>query len=376
MQADCNERLTVLAQGSQVGTEFIAQSMAEAPKALRQIGLRVERLEREQMSSATSSRNDLATQEDVAKLRAQVAELSLRMPRAEHAMRSLQLVDSNPPMVTAAIAGVTDRQLAPFEQGQGIGCDVVSHELGDLFHRVDESEQVCAKLQDQLKGRIATMDKFLDKVANEVLGPDGAEVASAVALAVGAVENISSMLPKGVRLCVLGGTSWKDTGNKELVETIARQISVGLAGGIVVITAGMAGVQEAFVKSLGSHVPVVNLVSSGGSGYNVGQDINGGQNLEERMVLLGQLGDVYLTIEGGPVVAKEAKSALTRGAVLLPLISTGGASAGMFDFPAQALRKPNFATDAQWALLSNKDSPELTAQAVVEMIRSVMSSRA
>jgi len=99
------------------------------------------------------------------------------------------------------------------------------------------------------------MDALLDKVAKEVLGPEGADVASAVALAVGAVDTISSKLPKGLRLCILGGTSWIDSNNRQLVEAIAQQASVHLAGRIVVITSGLAGVQEAFVKGLNAEVP-------------------------------------------------------------------------------------------------------------------------
>lgn len=123
------------------------------------------------------------------------------------------------------------------------------------------------------------------------------------------------------------------------------------------------------MKNLNASVPVVNLVPKGeGSGFPYGQDIAAGENLEDRMVLLGQLGDVYLTVEGGPVVAKEAKAASARGAAILPLVSSGGASAGMFDFPASALRRPNFATEAQWQALRAPGNPQATAKAVVEMV--------
>jgi len=267
--------------------------------------------------------------------------------------------------------GQIDGQLGTFDQVAGIDTNVVANELGSLFHRVEEGEEECTKLQDQLKGRIAVMDSLLDKVAREVLGPDGAEVAAAVAVAAGTIEKISGNLPNGIRLCVLGGTSWKDLENKELVETIARRISLELAGRVVVITSGTAGVQETFVQSLGPEIPVVNLVSSDGSGYNVGQDIEAGACLEDRMVLLGQLGDVYLTVEGGPVVAKEARAAFARGAAVLPLICTSGASAGMFDFPAGALQKPSYASEAQWSQLSHKNPPELTAAAVVQIVQAI-----
>lgn len=251
---------------------------------------------------------------------------------------------------------------------EGISSNVVASELGNLFNRVEEGEQECSMLQDQLKGRIATMDALLDRVAKEVLGPDGADVAAAVAAAVGAVDRISSDLPKGLRVCILGGTSWASPSNRKLVEVIARQIGAQLGGQIVVITTGLPGVQETFVQNLGVQVPVVNLASPGGSAYNIGQDIQGG----DRMVLLGQLGDVYLTVEGGATEAKEAKATFARGAAMLPLICSGGSSEGMFDFPAEALQKPSFATEAQWAQLSQKGLPDRTAKAVVEMLQTLI----
>merc|ERR1740121_2144081 len=139
----------------------------------------------------------------------------------------------------------------------------------------------------------------------------------------------------------------------------------------------MTGVQETFAKNIGTNVPVVNLVSTGEvSGFEVGEDVAAGETVEDRMVLLGQLGDVYLTVEGGPVVAKEAKAAFTRGAVVLPLISTGGASAGMFDFPPGALLKPSFATEGQWACLKEAATPpESVAEAVIDIILALASAR-
>mmetsp|Transcript_66229 Transcript_66229/g.103424 ORF Transcript_66229/g.103424 Transcript_66229/m.103424 type:complete len:1122 (+) Transcript_66229:64-3429(+) len=264
------------------------------------------------------------------------------------------------------------------DEASDLAADVVTQELGGLFQRVEEGEMECAKLQEQLKGRIATMDQLLDKVAREVLGPEGADIAAAVALNVAAVEEISQKIPKGLRICILGSfsgdTPFNRPSSRLLVEAIARQVSEKLADDVVVLTCGMPGVQESFVRSLSSRVKVVNLVSEDGCySYAVGTDVHAGSTLEDRMVLLGQLGHVYLTVEGSPIVAKEAKAAFARGAVVIPLICTGDASAGAHDFPVAALRKLPFATDDQWLSLSLENHPELTAGAVIELLKATMS---
>jgi len=101
-------------------------------------------------------------------------------------------------------------------------------------------------------------------------------------------------------------------------------------------------------------------------------DVEAGRSLEERTELLARLGQVYLTVEGGPRVAREALAAFQCGAVVLPLASTGGASSGMFGFPAEALSMPSFATPQQWDRLQRKGSPESTSRAVVEIISGLM----
>jgi len=250
--------------------------------------------------------------------------------------------------------------------------EIVAQELDGLFQRVEEGEQECVKLQEQLKGRIAHMDKLLDKVAKEVLGPEGAVVASRA----GAVESVSRLLPMGLRLCVLGGKEFNNIANRQLVEAVARQVGSMLGGNIVVLTTGNKGVQETFVANLGNTLQVVNLVSATeASGFSRGTDVAAGENHEERMYILGQLGDVYLTVEGGPVVAKEAKAAAQRQAAVIPLKSTGGASAGMFDFPQDALRKPSWATQEQWAKLESQALPDEMAATVVAMLQAILRER-
>eukprot|EP00927_Polykrikos_kofoidii_P015299 TRINITY_DN16783_c0_g3_i1.p1 TRINITY_DN16783_c0_g3~~TRINITY_DN16783_c0_g3_i1.p1 ORF type:complete len:342 (+),score=79.24 TRINITY_DN16783_c0_g3_i1:142-1026(+) len=133
----------------------------------------------------------------------------------------------------------------------------------------------------------------------------------------------------------------------------------------------MPGVQQTFATSLGGSFPaLVHLLPEGkSSNFGVGEDLVAGATLQERMAIFGQLGDVYIAVEGGPGVATEAADAFRRGALVLPMMSTGGASSGMFSFPAAALERPDFATEEQWSCLREKVAPEVAAEAVVEIIR-------
>ena len=75
---------------------------------------------------------------------------------------------------------------------------------------------------------------------------------------------------------------------------------------------------------------------------------------------------MYVVLEGGPGVAKQARTALRRGACILPLARTGGASCGLFDFPKKALEKPSFVEETCWEALQKAELPTaVTAEAVV-----------
>merc|ERR1712048_912159 len=67
--------------------------------------------------------------------------------------------------------------------------------------------------------------------------------------------------------------------------------------------------------------------------------------------------------------AKEAKQAYERGAIVLPMMSTEGASAGMFDFPRGALEQPTWISDHDWSLMKDKSDPHKSAVAVVGILR-------
>jgi len=183
------------------------------------------------------------------------------------------------------------------------------------------------------------------------------------------IEALNQTLGNLTRVCILGGTAFKDECSEPLVKALADGFSAWLSDKVVVVTGGMKGVQETFAQGCAQGPAVVNMLPSDqASNFGVGVDFAAFRDLNERIEYFGQIGDIYITIEGGPGVSKEANAAFSRGAIVLPMMSTGGASNGMFDFPAGALEVQPFATPEHWELLKTKGMPEETTRAVCEII--------
>merc|ERR1719440_1602591 len=148
---------------------------------------------------------------------------------------------------------------------------------------------------------------------------------------------VNAVIPPGTRVCILGGRAFQEPDSEDLVKALADEFSARLANQVVVLTGGMPGVQETFAKGCTAGPPVVNLMPEGEeSNYGVGVDFPRFKDLKERISYFGQIGDIYISVEGGPGVAKEARAASERGAAVVPLISTGGASGGQikkFEYP-------------------------------------------
>jgi len=175
--------------------------------------------------------------------------------------------------------------------------------------------------------------------------------------ALDSVRRLRKELPPKPIVCILGGTAISKPDTQETVKELADTLSARVGSRAVFMTGGMAGVQKAFADSCPEHMPLFHLTPFGEkSNFDMGQDVHAGASLAERKDVYGLLGDLYITIEGGPGVAGEAKAAAERGAAVIPLIRSGGASAGMFDFPAGALNKPAWALEPQWSLLSKEEA--------------------
>merc|ERR1719265_2210428 len=185
------------------------------------------------------------------------------------------------------------------------------------------------------------------------------------------VSDILHLLRPSVCICILGGTQFQDPCSEEVTKLLASKISAQHHSRVVFITGGMSGVQETFAKNCIRGSRVYNLLPEGqSSGYGVGTDIVAGADMDERKRIFAEVGDVYVTVEGGPGVAMEARLAFDRGASIVPLVRTGGASSGMFNFPSEALARPTFVQEAWWSLLSSKEEPVAkSVQAAAEIVQ-------
>ncbi|CAJ1424056.1 unnamed protein product [Effrenium voratum] len=182
--------------------------------------------------------------------------------------------------------------------------------------------------------------------------------------------DLRGKLAARLRVCILGGTAFLNTESSEFLKVFASELHERFAGeGILFITCGQPGIQEVFAKHCGDGSLIRNLLVAGESAhFRVGQDLLAGRDAEQVKNLFLEVGDVYITVEGGPGVAQDARKVLARGATVLPLKRTGGASAGKFDFPEKALA-PSFVPEEQWARLGRSTTPlQEAAKTAVEVM--------
>jgi len=179
-------------------------------------------------------------------------------------------------------------------------------------------------------------------------------------------------------VCIVGGGLPDDSGaTAQILQIFAAQVAEAVPQAMF-LTGGLDGVQKTFAQSFGDPSRLKNLVHEGHeSGYGVGEDVVAAANLEQRKAVYGEVGDVYVTFGGGGGVAQEAGAGFKRGATVIPLRRSGGASNGMFNFPADALLRPTFATEQEWALLEDPTgSPAACARALVSVVRQAVLLRA
>lgn len=175
-------------------------------------------------------------------------------------------------------------------------------------------------------------------------------------------NDLKTQLAARLRVCILGGTSFLYSESESFVKVFAQEVDNRFRGeGVIFITCGNKGIQEAFATSCGDGTLVRNLlVSREPNAFRAGKDFVAGRNADEVKKFFLEMGDVYITVEGGPGVAQDARKVMARNASVLALKRTGGASAGKFDFPEKALR-PDFATQEEWDLLCNTGTSVETA---------------
>lgn len=182
-------------------------------------------------------------------------------------------------------------------------------------------------------------------------------------------------------ICIVGSTVFTCPDSEVLIATLAADLDDSLGSKSVFVTGGMPGVQHTFAQAACYGNRVFAMVpegfeqsEQGAQIPHVGTIIHAGADLEARKEIFSQIGHIYITCEGGPGAAKEAAHAYARGAKVVPLIRTGGASGGMFNFPTEAFQNPEpaYISESRWAALSNESiQVEHTAQACSTVVNAL-----
>eukprot|EP00443_Scrippsiella_acuminata_P048479 CAMPEP_0115207362 /NCGR_PEP_ID=MMETSP0270-20121206/20678_1 /TAXON_ID=71861 /ORGANISM="Scrippsiella trochoidea, Strain CCMP3099" /LENGTH=1437 /DNA_ID=CAMNT_0002620955 /DNA_START=36 /DNA_END=4349 /DNA_ORIENTATION=+ len=271
--------------------------------------------------------------------------------------------------------------------GQGMRTDLASARISDKFPRAAlQKPDLPFQKQWDLLGNVDESAEHSAEAAAEIVKQYVHEWPREPV--VEAAQRVREELLHDAKtiVCILGGTMSESS--EALVSNIASKLGTGAAfdkNSVQFVTAdivggmapGMNGVQETFAKHCGDGSRVWNLVPVGkSSGYGNGRDIHAGTNSEDAKTIFGLLGDIYVTVEGGPEVSQEVCVAFERGAKVVPLMRTGGASAGKFGFPTEALQEPCFSTREQWSLLKTDSEPEeKSAVAAVAILEKLIRSR-
>mmetsp|Transcript_45158 Transcript_45158/g.104639 ORF Transcript_45158/g.104639 Transcript_45158/m.104639 type:complete len:906 (+) Transcript_45158:58-2775(+) len=190
------------------------------------------------------------------------------------------------------------------------------------------------------------------------------------------VLRLTRFLPQGKpKVCILGSTVMHGSDTKAVVEAMAANLATWVGTDICLLTGGNTGVQEAFGNEVGSAVSMFHLALPGTkSNFMHGEDVEVLGDLGLKSAVMGEIGDLYITLEGGPKVADEARRAVLRGAIVLPISQTGGASAGSHGFPPVALKRPPCIPEPQWSSLQDALTPKEIAAATAICLRGVLSS--
>lgn len=159
--------------------------------------------------------------------------------------------------------------------------------------------------------------------------------------------------------------NYNDPKTEEKVTNIAFCFRERLRQRAAFVTGGMDGVQLTFAKTFEGTNLFQILPQGKKSDFPYGTDLHAGATHEQRQEVFGLLGHLYLTVEGGPGVAKEARIAVNNGACVIPLVSSGGASGGLFDFPKECFQKPIWAPELRWSLLQQKEAAASEVAAAV-----------
>lgn len=181
---------------------------------------------------------------------------------------------------------------------------------------------------------------------------------------------ISKSLPSGIKLVIIGSTSFWGHDSANLCRGLAHELAQ--LQSLVVVTGGMDGVQAEFshayvqarrAATFPEHL--FQLLPRGMEACSVGVTLVAGNDLWERREILGRVGDVCLIVEGGPGTEHEAQVATAHGIPLIPLARTGGCAQDLYS----EIARPAVATPSDWALLNDRSASHAD---VIQAVRNLL----
>merc|ERR1719401_211959 len=195
-------------------------------------------------------------------------------------------------------------------------------------------------------------------------------------LLMNAHNTIGNEVAHALRVCVLGGKFRTQTNDEERLVPVLRAICQAFERrpdlNVHIVTGGLEGVQRTFSQNIGQNFKnkLVHLNSMDmESIIEEGTTLHVCENKKDKAEIMANIGSVYILVSGGPGVADEARKALDRGAIVLPFIFTGGASA--FQYPSfPEMERPAYVTKKQWDWLRTGPGEE-AAEAVVQIIEAM-----
>ncbi len=177
-------------------------------------------------------------------------------------------------------------------------------------------------------------------------------------------------LPTGIRVAVLGSTSFWSSQSRAVCEALGEQLAA--RSDVVLLTGGMTGVADVISRTflltrnrLRLPANLFHMVPVGFMSACIGPVIEVGRDLQERREVLGRLASIYVVVEGGPGTEHEARVARARDALVIPVGRTGGAAARLYESCADQ----RLTAGAGWPRLNSREATALeVAEAVMAFL--------
>ncbi len=184
------------------------------------------------------------------------------------------------------------------------------------------------------------------------------------------------------QVAIIGSTSFFGKSTEAICYATGRKLAE--MTDVAILTGGVSGIPEAVSRSFYQHrqgggeckPPVFHIQPQGFSPWDYGHNLNAGQTLKQRRLILAHAAPIYLLLEGGPGTEQEARWALGAGAIVLPVGCTDGFAGTLYEEFAGIEWQAEEAREA-WKLIGNKYAqPEVVATEIAFLIAQLLDQRA